>query len=196
MRERDRVAAGNCRRSVSPNAAAVKTVLPLVFLALCAAVPAQDTPPKAGTPADLAAPLRRFDRNKNGVLDEPELKEARQTHNRGGRAAQPDAGQWKEQLQRRERQFSGSHQREFDADGDGKLNDAEKKALEEVWQQVAKEFTALRTQMVEKYDRNDDGELNDQERNASRQENDRLRREIEERCIREWQAKKQAPAGA
>jgi hypothetical protein len=167
---------------------------PVSILFICSGVLAQEAP-KAASPNDLAPPLRRFDRDHDGKLDAAEMKEARQAHNRGGREAEPNPRRWKEQLERREKEFVRERLRDFDANGDGKLDDKEAKAREQVWQRIAAEFTKLRAVMTQKYDRNDDGELNDEERNASRQESDRLRREIEDRCVREWKEKNgKAPA--
>ncbi len=77
----------------------------------------------------------------------------------------------------------------FDLNGDGRLDDGERRELRGVWQKIAEQFTSVRVTITEKYDRNDDGELNDQERNASRDESDRLRRGIEDQCVQEWRDK-------
>jgi hypothetical protein len=175
------------RREIQ-NAGGVKCLLSILVLGT--GVFAQEAP--KASPSDLAPPLRRFDRDRDGKLNAAEMKAARQAHNRGGREAEPNPRRWKEQLVRREREFTREREKDFDADGNGELNDPERKGLREVWQRVAAELTTLRVAITEKYDRNDDGELNDQERNASRQESDRQRREIEERCLREWREKKEA----
>ena len=114
----------------------MKRFVSILCVCLCSGVPAQEAP-KPGSTNDLAAPLRRFDRNKDGQLDEAEMKDARQTHNRGGREAEPNPRKWREQLDRREKEFVRTREKDFDADGDGKLNDAEKKGQREVWGRIA-----------------------------------------------------------
>lgn len=166
--------------------------IPLLFLFFSTVAAVAEEPAKPGSPDDLAAPLRKFDRNKDGRLADDELKAARQEHNRGGREAEPNQRRWREQLDRREKDFTQKRQREFDLNADGKLDDKERKELRAVWEKIAGKFTALRVTITAKYDRNDDGELNEQERNASRQESDRLRREIEDQDVKEWQEKNAA----
>ena len=163
--------------------------LPQILLFLLGALSSvAQEPATTGSPEDLAAPLRKFDRNKDGVLTGDESKLARQAHNRGGREAEPGPGRWRELLERREREFTKERQRDFDLNDNGKLDDSEKKELQAVWQKLAEKLTALRVTIAEKYDRNDDGELNEQERNASRAESDRLRREAEDQLIMEWKS--------
>lgn len=172
---------------------AVKFLLLLVVTGAAHGI-AQE-PVRSGSPNDLAAPLRSFDRDKDGKLTGDELKMARQAHNRGGREAEPNPRRWREQLERRERDFTRQRERDFDLNGDGKLDDGERKELRAVWQKIAEKLTAIRVTLTEKYDRNDDGELNEQERNASRSESDRLRREIEDQSVQEWR-EKQSPKPA
>ena len=166
--------------------------LPLLLILISAVLSLAQEPAKPGSPDDLAAPLRKFDGNKDGRLADDELKAARQEHNRGGREAEPHARRWSEQLDRREKEFTQKRQRDFDLNADGKLDDNERKEMRAVWEKIAGKFTALRVTVTAKYDRNDDGELNEQERNASRQESDRLRREIEDQDVKEWQEKNAA----
>lgn len=130
-----------------------------------------------------------FDSNKDGKLTGDEAKMARQSHNRGGREAEPSPRKWREQLERRERDFAKERQRDFDLNSNGKLDDSEKKELHAVWQKIAEKLTALKATFIERYDRNDDGELNEQERNASRTESDRLRRETEDQFVKEWRSR-------
>ena len=169
--------------------------LPLLLLILSTHPGTAQEPAQAGSPADLAAPLRKFDRDRDGKLTGDELKMARQAHNRGGREAEPNPRRWSEQLERREREFTRQRERDFDLNGDGKLDDGERRELRGVWQKIAEKFTAVRVTITEKYDRDDDGELNDQERNASRGESDRMRREIEDQFVQEWR-EKQSPKPA
>jgi hypothetical protein len=165
-------------------------LLPLACLTLASAQEA----PKPDAAKDLPAPLRKFDRDRDGKLTGDELKLARQSHNRGGRDAEPDADRWKEILQRQEKEFSERHRKDFDANNDGKLDDAERGEMRGVWNRITVKLTAIRETVTAKYDRNDDGELNDGERFASRDESNRLRREAEDQCIAEWRAKKAPPA--
>ncbi|AOS46320.1 hypothetical protein Verru16b_03421 [Lacunisphaera limnophila] len=53
------------------------------------------------------------------------------------------------------------NQQQYDADGDGRLNEAEQKAADDAAKAKAK---ATREANKEKYDANDDGKLDDQER--------------------------------
>ena len=87
---------------------------------------ASQEPAKTGSPEDLAPPLRMFDRNKDGKLTGDESKMARQAYNRGGREAEPSPRKWREQMERREREFTKDRQRDFDLNGNGKLDDSEK----------------------------------------------------------------------
>jgi EF hand len=160
----------------------------LILIGLCVPAGAQEGATPAGA-GELAAPLRKFDRDGDGRLSGEELKLARQAHNRGGRDAEPGPGRWREILARQEREFVRRRERDFDANGDGKVDDHERGAMRAVWKRIADQYAELRATITAKYDRNDDGELNDRERNASRQESDRLRREIEDRCLDEWRAK-------
>ena len=168
---------------------------PLRLLILCPVLSIAQEAARPGAADDLAAPLRKFDRDKDGKLTGDEMVRARQEHNRGGREAEPNPRRWGELLERREKEFTQQRQRDFDLNGDGKLDDSEKKELRAVWQLIAEKFTALRVTITEKYDRNDDGELNEQERDASRQESDRLRREIEDQFVKQWR-EKQSPKTA
>ncbi len=180
---------GIAARISSPHSENVKRTLLLFVQAFCvAAATAQEQKPDPAK--DLAAPLRKFDANKDGRLSADELKQARQAHNRGGREPQPDAGTWRETLQRQERQFIERWKKDFDSNGDGKLDDAERGELRDVWKVLAEKYTSIRDLVTAKYDRNDDGELNDAERNASRGESERLRQEAENQCISEWRERK------
>jgi hypothetical protein len=143
-----------------------------------------------GGSGELAAPLRKFDRDKDGKLSPDELKLARQAHNRGGREAEPNPGRWREILVRQEREFGRRREKEFDAGGDGALDEGERREMREVWKKIAARYGELRVMITAKYDRNDDGELNERERNASREESERLRREAEDRCMNEWRQRK------
>ena len=169
----------------------VKKVALIVLLVSSLPAAAQDDKKPAGG-SELAAPLRKFDRDKDGKLHGEELKAARQAHNRGGREAEPNANRWREILERQEKEFIRRREKDFDTNGDGKLEDRERAEMREVWKIVAGRYKNLRETITAKYDRNDDGELNDQERNASRSESDRLRREAEDQCISEWRARKEA----
>jgi hypothetical protein len=166
----------------------MKQAVLMILIGLCLAAEAQEGAKPAGA-GELAAPLRKFDRDKDGKLSGEELKLARQAHNRGGRDAEPGPGRWREILERQEREFVRRRERDFDANGDGKVDDHERSEMRGVWKRIADQFVELRATITAKYDRNDDGELNERERNASRQESDRLRREIEDRCLEEWRAK-------
>jgi hypothetical protein len=164
-----------------------------VILGVIPAVAQDDKKPAAAS--ELAAPLRKFDRDKDGKLTGDELKAARQSHNRGGREAEPSARRWREILERQEKEFARRREKDFDSSGDGKLDDRERAEMREVWKAIAGRYNNIRDVLTAKYDRNDDGELNDQERNASRSESDRLRREAEEQCLNEWLTKKGAKPG-
>lgn len=168
----------------------------IILAHLTCALPAFAQEKKPDPSQDLAAPLRKFDSDKDGKLTGDELKRARQEHNRGGREAEPNPRKWREQLDRREKEFTQQRQRDFDLNGDGKLDDGERKELRGVWQKIAEKFTGVRVTITEKYDRNDDGELNEQERNASREESDRLRREIENQLVNDWRREHAPRPGA
>jgi Ca2+-binding EF-hand superfamily protein len=168
-----------------------KTVL--IFQLACASMVAAQNAAKPDASKDLAPALRKFDLDHDGKLTGDELKLARQAHNRGGRDPLPDAGTWKEMLQRQEKDFADRHRKDFDANGDGKLDDTERGEMREVWKQIAAKLTSIRDTIIAKYDRNDDGQLNDGERRASRDESNRLRREAEDQCLAAWHAKKAPP---
>ena len=146
------------------------------------------------TAQELAAPLRKYDRDRDGKLTGEELVLARQAHNRGGRDAEPRPGKWKEMLQRFEKDFAARRQKDFDLNKDGRLDETERRAMGEVWQKAVAKITEARARITAKYDRNDDGELNEQERGASRGESERTRRDIEEECVREWRSRNAPPA--
>ena len=159
----------------------------VLLLALSAALArSQD----AGT---LAAPLRRFDADRNGRLDGNELVLARQAHNRGGREAEPTARRWKDILGRLERDFLERRRRDFDTSGDGRLDDAERAEATRVWKSLADPLTTLRREITARHDRDDDGELDDRERDASRPDFERRRRELEDKAIAAWKAARPAP---
>jgi Ca2+-binding EF-hand superfamily protein len=170
----------------------VSTLPFAIVLAAPAGMTAQE--PKQDATQELAAPLRKFDRNRDGKLADDEMKSARQAHNRGGRDPEPSERRWRDMLQRRERDFMREREKDFDANGDGKVDDAERNEMRAVWKRMTGPLTELRVQLTAKYDRNDDGELNDRERNASRSESDRLQREIADRLIGEWKAKQTGTA--
>ena len=164
-------------RTAGPALAAPMNRLSACFLIL-AAIPAA-----AQERSALAGPLRKFDANRDGKLEGRELVLARQSHNRGGREAEPDPGRWKEIMERFEREFLKRRQKEFDANHDGRLDDGERNAASAAWKIIGEGITRIRDDITARYDRNDDGELNDAERNASRQESERLRRELEEKVV-------------
>jgi hypothetical protein len=182
-------AGGIARRRTEAHRSGVKRIAIVLQLACAAFAAAQDAS-KPDASKDLPAPLRKFDTDHDGKLTGDELKLARQSHNRGGREIEPNAGRWKEILQRQEKDFADRFRKDFDANGDGKLDDTERGEMREVWKQVAARLTTIRDTITAKYDRNDDGELNDGERRASRDESNRLRREAEDQCLAEWRAKK------
>lgn len=133
----------------------------------------------------LAGPLRKFDANRDGKLEGRELVLARQAHNRGGREAEPNPGRWRDLLERLEREFMNRRRRDFDENGDGKLDEGEEREARKVWEAISEGMTRIREQVTARYDRNDDGELNDEERRESKKETERLRRELEERALEE-----------
>ena len=96
--------------------------------------------------------LRRFDRNRDGKLDQTEQA-----------AADADERRWRERMQRWEL-------RRYDRNKDGKLDEAEQSARDagrRRWQD------RRRRRSLERFDKNKDGKLNDAEkaaRNRSRQE--------------------------
>ncbi len=149
----------------------------LLFVAVVPAV-AQDR-------KTLAGPLRKFDANRDGKLEGRELVLARQAHNRGGREAEPNPGRWKGMLERLEREFMNRRQRDFDEDGDGKLDEGERGEARKVWEAISEGMAGIRDEVTARYDRNDDGELNDAERGESKKETERLRRELEDRVLAE-----------
>jgi len=171
----------------------VKTIAVISVILGVAPAAAQDD--KKPAESGLAAPLRKFDRDKDGKLTGDELKAARQAHNRGGRDAEPNPNRWREILERQEKEFTRRREKDFDTSGDGKLDDGERGEMREVWRTIAGRYKNVREAMTAKYDRNDDGELNEQERNASRSESDRLRRQAEDQGITEWRARRAAKPG-
>ncbi|RFC51482.1 MAG: EF hand/EF hand [Verrucomicrobia bacterium] len=157
----------------------------LLFVAVVPAV-AQDR-------KTLAGPLRKFDANRDGKLEGRELVLARQAHNRGGREAEPNPGRWRDMLERFEREFMNRRRRDFDENGDGKLDEGELREARKVWEAISEGMARVREEVTARYDRNDDGELNDEERRESKKETERLRRELEERVLAE--RKKEGGAG-
>ncbi len=149
----------------------------LLFVALVPAV-AQDR-------KTLAGPLRKFDANRDGKLEGRELVLARQAHNRGGREAEPNPGRWRDLLERFEREFMNRRRKDFDENGDGQLDEGERREAREVWEAISEGTTRIREEVTARYDRNDDGELNDEERRESKKETERLRRELEDRVLAE-----------
>ena len=79
----------------------------------------------------------------------------------------PDEGQ----RERRRGQVPPAVLKEFDKDGDGKLNDEERKAMRE----------AAHKKMLEKYDKDKDGKLNDEERKAMREDMEAKRKALLEK---------------
>ncbi|HEX2746354.1 MAG TPA: hypothetical protein VHM91_00035 [Verrucomicrobiales bacterium] len=173
----------------------MKRIVFLLALASLSSAPAQETP-QPDASKDLPPTLKKYDRDHDGKLTGDELKLARQAHNRGGRDAEPDAGRWREILQRQEKEFTERRRKDFDTNSDGKLDDGERNELRAVWKLISVRLTTIRDTITAKYDRNDDGELNDGERYASRDESNRLRREAEDQCIAEWKAKRTPPPAA
>ena len=156
-----------------------------------------DDPPGSATAAAeqaLAAPLRRFDRDKDGKLDGIELKEARQAHNRGGREAEPNRGRIKEMMERLRNEFMERFRGDFDASKDGKLDDTEKKEADKVWSGLEKRYHEIRREVTAKHDKNDDGELGENERGASRKESENLRNAAAAEAVRKWKEAREAPA--
>lgn len=133
----------------------------------------------------LAGPLRKFDANGDGKLEGRELVLARQAHNRGGREAEPNPGRWREMLERFEREFMTRRQKDFDEDGDGKLDEGERREARKVWEAISEGMGRIREEVTAKYDRNDDGELSEAERGDSKKETERLRRQLEDRVLAE-----------
>jgi EF hand len=165
----------------------------MLLLLLTAVCVTAQAPKPAAAPSALAAPLRKFDTNRDGMLSADEQRLARQSHSRGGREAEPTARRWRDMLERSEKDFQRRRERDFDLNKDGKTDAREQEELRKVWRTVAQRYAAVRDEITAKYDRNDDGELNEQERNASRSESDRRRREEEDKSIAGWR-KAAAPA--
>lgn len=131
----------------------------------------------------LAKPLRKFDRNKDGKLTGDEVVLARQAFNRGGRELDNGGRPNPEFLQRRQRSWREQNMTFLDLNGNGSLEDDEKKRADTVWEAIAARQENLRVELLLKYDTNDDGELNDEERRASRNESETKRREIEKQVM-------------
>lgn len=148
-------------------------------------------PPQEGV---LAEPLQPFDSNGDGLLTGEEVRLARQSHNRGGRAAEPTERSWRRDLSFLEMEFRQRRQQDFDLDGDGELQKAERNALKAVWRRIAGGYRELHDELTPKYDRNDDGELDEREEAAARPEVTRRRQKLELRYLAEWRDSLKAPA--
>lgn len=142
----------------------------------------------------LPKPLRKFDADKDGKLTGDELIRARQAHNRGGREPEVNAGQWREMMERRKKNWLQQQNGKLDLNQDGKLDDAEKDRAEKIWSEIADGLGKLRWEIVKKYDKNDDGDLNQAEREASRKESDERRAEIEKKAMEAHPADAVKPA--
>jgi Ca2+-binding EF-hand superfamily protein len=116
--------------------------------------------------------LQRWDKNRDGALDEQERAEMENEQRALRQTAQRLQREWL---------------RRWDADGDGKLSDSERQAMTDSLRQQAqrrlkemdadgdgtvspKEFQAYTLKLVEKYDADGDGKLSDQERQKMLQE--------------------------
>ena len=111
--------------------------------------------------------LQRYDANKDGELDEQELaKQAADREEREKRMAE-----YRAQAEERRKKWIA----EWDADGDGELNEKERDAMRETYRRRADE---ARQEYLKKWDADGNGELSDEERQASR---DDIRRRYEER---------------
>ena len=141
--------------------------------------------------------MRRWDRNKDGVLDEEEYaarekelaeykrrteeyrakaKLLRWDKNKDGTldaeetaAMERRQAEWKRQLEEQRRRTKELIAR-FDKNGDGTLNNTERQAM----------YADQRRQWIEKYDTNGDGKIDDDERRAMYE---KIRRESE---LRQW----------
>jgi len=103
--------------------------------------------PGAGDPAGKAGSVRRFDFNRNGVIDPLEREAVRQ------------------ELATKRELYDLRILAKYDANRDGRLDDAETRAMRD---QRAKEDAALQAQMVARNDTNGDGTLDAAETAAMR----------------------------
>ena len=82
------------------------------------------------------------------------------------------------QQRRGQRQMPESVVKEFDKDGDGKLNDDENKAAREA---MRARFEEARKKELEEFDKDKDGKLNDEERKAAQQARQAKRKALVEK---------------
>lgn len=136
----------------------VPTLLAATLFLLAPARAADETPANDMNTPSAAAPngprhadiMKRFDKNKDGKLDEDEKAAAKAYNMERGKGPGADraGGLGKKVVER------------FDKDGDGKLNDAEKA-------EAAKAFET-NPRMLKRFDADKDGKLNDTEKAAAR----------------------------
>jgi Ca2+-binding EF-hand superfamily protein len=130
--------------------------------------------------------LQRFDVNKNGRLDAPELARMREANPQSQRKRQDNTGN---QTNRPSGEAAANARREnaaqvikrFDKDGDGVLNDKERAAARQALQQLRQRLGNTRklfsfnvkrnrldsSRLMQKYDLDGDGVLNANERRAA-----------------------------
>jgi len=115
------------------------------------AVPAAPTP-ASGLSATDAEILKRYDLNHDGKLDDNEVAAAMEQNREAA-----DAGRAKrlEQLEKRRQAWLG----EFDRNGDGKLDPAERAAME----RTLRVRLERRPRLLKRFDTDGDGKLNDAE---------------------------------
>ena len=130
--------------------------------------------------------LQRFDVNKNGRLDPPELARMREAYPQLQRMRQDDAGNQANKPNGRSeenarRENTAQVIKRFDKDGDGVLNDMERAAARQALQQLRQRpdnarklfsFNVKRnrldsSRLMQKYDLDGDGVLNANERRAA-----------------------------
>jgi Ca2+-binding EF-hand superfamily protein len=66
-------------------------------------------------------------------------------------------------------EFRKTREKPFDKDGDGKLNDEERKAMMEAMQKRRPNAGPQFQEMMKKFDKDGDGKLNEEERKAMRE---------------------------
>ena len=130
--------------------------------------------------------LQRFDVNKNGRLDAPELARMREAYPQLQRMRQDDAGNQTNKSNGRSeenarRENAAQVIKRFDKDGDGVLNDREQAAARQALQQLRQRPGSTRklfsfnvkrnrldsSRLMQKYDFDGDGVLNANERRAA-----------------------------
>jgi len=132
-----------------------------------------------------AAVIKQFDANSDGKLAGDERKAASAALARGKlpklegdakAAALAQAGNADEYRQRWKKMRA-----EYDADGDGKLNDEERQAMRQAMRE------RWRKRALEEYDKNGDGELSEEERQAMRRDRgDRAGERMKELAVKHF----------